>query len=211
MLIPTPLALKNDPLQLPKMLVIFDVSWFCRIIATDPTEENDEEGICEPIATPNDEKPTIDPLKKHLLTAIQLLLLKSAGCNVSMARASGNIAKDALKLDEEVVEPGTPLNFWNSSSQLIKRSVHGDCKFVFTSHISSVLRSFKLVCTGHLIFQGETRVSPRRCHSCCVDNKRTNHLIQAGCFGNNRFTSKAVYRSADSSHVPHSEFGRPNR
>ena len=173
MLIPTPLALKNDRLQRPKMLVIIDVSWFCRIIGTDQTEENDEEGICEPIATPNDEKPTIDPLKKHLLTVIQLLLLKSAGCNVTMARASGNIAKDALKLDDEVVDPDTPLNFWNSSSSIINRSVHGDCKFVFTSHISSVLRSFKLVCNDHLIFQDQTCVSPGQCHSGCVDDKGT--------------------------------------
>ena len=132
-------------INLPKALIILDTTWFCPRIADPASRSNDEEGFCNPPNLGNDESNLIDAGKKHLLTVIQLILLKSAGCNITMIRASGTFAKNALKLGAEIIHSDTSVNFWTTTSELVVRSVSSSCRFVFTSHISAVLRKFPLV------------------------------------------------------------------
>ena len=132
-------------MNLPKALVILDVTWYCPRIAAPASKTYDEEGFCNPPNLGDSEGISIDTEKKHLLTVIQLTLLRSAGCSISMIRASGSFAKNALKLEQELVNLETPVNFWATSSELIAESVSASCRFVYTSHISAVLRKFPLV------------------------------------------------------------------
>lgn len=136
----------NVMISLPKAFVILDTTWYCPRIGAAASRKFDEDSICNPPVIGTEDDISIDAAKKQLLTVIQLVLLKSAGCNITMVRASGFIAKNALKLEEEILDVATPVNFWRSNSELIARNVSPSCRFVVTSHISFVLRNFPLVC-----------------------------------------------------------------
>ena len=151
-LISLALDINGVHLDLPKAWVLLDVSWFCRMINSQSQSKRsfDEDTICDPPVSrsrKNEIPPPIAEDKKKFLTVLQLLLLKSAGCNVTMVRAAGRVAKSALDLCTELIDRSTPVNFWVSGSVKVMSSVMENCRFVFTSHISSLLRSYPKVWT----------------------------------------------------------------
>ena len=150
-LISLALDINGVHLDLPKAWVLLDVSWFCRMINSQSQSKRsfDEDTICDPPVSrsKNEIPPPIAEDKKKLLTVLQLLLLKSAGCNVTMVRAAGLVAKNALDLSSELIDQTTPVNFWISSSIKVTSAVTHNCRFVYTLHISSLLRSYPKVWT----------------------------------------------------------------
>ena len=152
LLISLALDINGGHLNLPKAWVLLDVSWFCRIINSEMQSKRafEEDTICDPPVSrskKNERPPPIPDDKKKNLTVLQLLLLKSAGCNVTLVRAAGRVAKSALDLCTELIDRTTPVNFWISGSGKVMSSVMENCRFVFTSHISSLLRSYPKVWT----------------------------------------------------------------
>ena len=187
-------------LNLPKAWVLLDVSWFCRSINEAKKRKSafDEHIICNPPESKSKNSKIPAPIpddKKKILTIIQLLLLKSAGCNVSMVRAAGQVAKNALELNTELVDRNTPLNFWSSGSEKVKSSVMPDCRFVVTSHISSLLRAYPKVSSRiMLIFLGQVCLLGKRPHPYRFGNKVWSEKAGRSCRGlpHHRFTFQAV-------------------
>ena len=138
-------------LNLPRAGIVLDVSPFCRLIAGDSEEidMSDELGVCDaPTSAKNKLPPLIKDEWKEILMLVQLCIIKSTGVIIKLFRASGLVAKKAAGLIE-IFDTSTPLNFFSSSSVLINALVP-ECRFVFTNHISSLLRQYPIVCLFQL-------------------------------------------------------------